>query len=149
MTQINKAITTQNSIPAGIKVIAIIFFVIAGITIFMGSIYVFIALITSIGDSLNSRKDALFGVVFGIIFFLICSSFLSSGIGLLNKKKWGKILAIILLTLILILCLIVFFGTIIYDSPINFLYLSILLGIIFASVLHYLLFNKKVKECFL
>ena len=145
---------TPNSVHIGIKLIAILFFIIAGITILYGIFSLLLASIVSIGDSVNSGKEACSIFISVIISLLMGALFLISGIGLLNRKLWSKTLAIILSVLLLAVCLFLLVVYIGYHYEVGvkisflFLFIQLLIIFIFAFMLGCLLFNKKIKEYF-
>lgn len=147
---------SKKSVPAGVKVISILYYLGATLLIIFGLLLIFVSLFMGAGTSAVSETVSdtqIAGMVanilaVGSILFIIVAIIsiiwavlsIIIGIGLWRARKWARIVAI----MIGMLGILSSFGFFVIESYI----LGILFMIYYLVGVGYLIFSKKVKEAF-
>lgn len=144
----------KREIPKEVKILSILFFIFALISLVIGIIFLFILVSTiSSTEFFPAFSMRILILFFGIFIFIrgilqIPFSILAffTGMGLWKGKNWARISAIILIPIGIFLF---FVGSLISENQTMFGVIGNVMGIIsFIILIIYLLFNKKIKEAF-
>lgn len=133
----------EKSVPTGVKVLAILNYIGAALTIILALIFFFGAgAIGSLADKIPGLGVLGAGVfiVLGIVMLGLGVLSIFIGRGLWKGQNWARIVSIIFLALGIISSISYIIGGKIMSG--------IIYLIIYAAIAAYLLFNKKVKQAF-